>query len=101
MVLGLFGKDPQGLRLAVNIVVAFLPAAVFGILLNKTIKEHLFHLKPICWAWLVGGLVILAFAYGTRNRTGAGKGIFDLALGGAVAIGLLQCLGMIPGTSRS
>lgn len=98
---GLLGNDPNGLRLAINIVVAFLPAAVFGLLLNTEIKEHLFHLRPICWAWFIGGLVILAFAYATRNRNGAGKGIFDLSLAGAVAIGFMQCLGMIPGTSRS
>jgi undecaprenyl-diphosphatase len=101
MVRGLFGNDPEGLRLAINIVVAFLPAAVLGLLLNTKIKEHLFHLTPICWAWFIGGLVILGFAYATRKRDGTGKGIFDLSLAGAVAIGLMQCLGMIPGTSRS
>src|SRR5438876_333064 len=40
MLRGLAGKDPAGLRLAVNVVVAFLPAMVFGLLLNKKIKEH-------------------------------------------------------------
>jgi undecaprenyl-diphosphatase len=101
MLQGLAGRNPEGLRLAVNIVVAFLPAMVFGLLLNKRIKEHLFHLGPICVAWFVGGVVILAFAYGMRRRLTAGKGVTDLSAAGALAIGLLQCLGMIPGTSRS
>ncbi|HEX4591365.1 MAG TPA: undecaprenyl-diphosphate phosphatase [Gemmataceae bacterium] len=101
MVRGLFGLDPKGLRLAINIVIAFLPAAVLGKLFAETIKTHLFHLKPICWAWFIGGLVILAYAYATRNRHGAGKGIFELSMTGAITIGLMQCLGMIPGTSRS
>src|SRR3954469_3823493 len=61
MLQGLLGRNPQGLRLAIHIVVAFLPAAIFGLLLNKKIKEPLFHLWPICAAWFIGGLVILAF----------------------------------------
>jgi undecaprenyl-diphosphatase len=99
MIRGVFGKDVEGLKLAINIAIAFLPAAVFGLLLNEKIKEHLFHLWPICVAWLVGGFVILAFAYGMRRN--GGKGVFDLSIRAAILIGLMQCLGMIPGTSRS
>jgi undecaprenyl-diphosphatase len=98
---GLAGRDPAGLRLAVNIVIAFLPAMVFGLLLNKRIKEHLFHLWPICIAWCVGGVVILVFCYATRRRLTTGRDVTELSIAGALAIGLLQCLGMIPGTSRS
>jgi undecaprenyl-diphosphatase len=101
MLRGLAGRDPEGARLAGNIIIAFLPAAVLGLLFNKKIKEHLFHLWPICWAWLIGGLVILAFAYATRRRRGGGRTIMDLSTAGAMMIGLMQCLGMIPGTSRS
>ena len=101
MLKGLAGRDPAGQRLAINVIVAFLPAAIFGLLLNTKIKEHLFHLQPICVAWFVGGLVILAFTYGFRRPIGAGREVTDLSVIGAVVIGLLQCLGMIPGTSRS
>jgi undecaprenyl-diphosphatase len=101
MLRGLAGRDTDGRRLAVNIVIAFLPAAIFGLLLNRKIKEHLFHLWPICWAWLIGGIVILVFAHMTRRRNGGGRGVLELSSRGALAIGLLQCLGMIPGTSRS
>jgi undecaprenyl-diphosphatase len=99
MIRGVLGKDPEGLRLAINIVVAFLPAAILGLLLAETIKDHLFALWPICCAWFIGGIVILAYSYSTR-RSG-GKGVFDLSVRAALLIGLMQCLGMIPGTSRS
>src|SRR5439155_5006444 len=95
------GKNAAGLRLAMQIIVAFLPAAIIGVLFNKQIKEHLFNLRSITAAWFVGGLVILAFAAWMRRRPSLGRGISDLSLAGAVVIGLLQCLGMIPGTSRS
>jgi undecaprenyl-diphosphatase len=101
MVRGVLGKDPAGLQLAINIVVAFVPAAVLGVLFNEKIKEHLFHLWPICWAWFVGGWVILLFAYATRRRGEKKTEVFDLSIKAALAIGLMQCLGMIPGTSRS
>jgi undecaprenyl-diphosphatase len=98
---GLVGRDPAGLRLAINIVVGFFPAAVLGLLFNRKIKEHLFHLWPICGAWFIGGLVILGFAYWTRRRGTSGRYVMDLSMTGALVIGLMQCLGMIPGTSRS
>jgi undecaprenyl-diphosphatase len=101
MLQGLAGRDPAGLRLAIQIVVAFLPAMAFGLLLNKKIKEHLFHLWPIGIAWFVGGLVILAFAAWMRRSPNSGRSLGELTIVGALTIGLLQCLGMIPGTSRS
>ena len=101
MLQGIAGQNPAGLRLAMQIIVAFLPAAIIGVLFNKQIKEHLFNLRSITAAWFIGGLVILAFAAWMRRRPPPGRGISDLSLAGAVVIGLLQCLGMIPGTSRS
>src|SRR4051812_15435624 len=101
MLRGLAGRDAEGRRLAANIVVGFLPAMVFGLLFNRRIKEYLFHLWPICGAWLIGGIVILAFAAWMRRRGIGGRSVVDLSVGGALAIGLIQCLGMIPGTSRS
>src|SRR5262249_47009910 len=54
MLRGLAGRDPAGLRLALQLLVAFLPAAVIGLAAAKKIKEHLFGLWPITSAWFVG-----------------------------------------------
>ena len=60
MLAGLVGKNPEGLKLAINIIVAFIPAAVFGLLFDDKIEEILFGPWPIVAAWIMGGIVILA-----------------------------------------
>ncbi|WP_428389193.1 undecaprenyl-diphosphate phosphatase [Mucisphaera sp.] len=98
-------KDPAGARLTMNLVVAFLPAAVLGLLFDDLIESYLFGLWPIVAAWLVGGVAILAVDLWRRRRaTGeerVGLGIDDMTWRMALAIGLLQCVAMWPGTSRS
>lgn len=103
MIRGLLGKDPEGLRLAINIVAGFLPALILGFLLNKWIKAHLFGMWPVIVAWVIGGIGILAVsAWRKRNPAPAGgKELGELTLKLAVIIGLLQCVAMCPGTSRS
>ena len=102
---GLLGRDPQGLLLLRNILMAFLPAAVAGLLFDKKIEEHLFGLWPVTAAWFVGGIAILAVAWFKRNAApGArktGLGLEDITPRTAFLIGLLQCVAMWPGTSRS
>jgi undecaprenyl-diphosphatase len=103
MVRGLVGKDEQGLRLALLLVVAFVPTGVVAVLTKKKIDQYLLHLWPITFAWFVGGVAILAF--GLWQRSGRGrlgtKTVFDLTWSGAFAIGCVQCLGLWPGVSRS
>ncbi len=103
MIRGVLGKDSEGLRLAINIVVGFLPALILGFLLNKWIKAHLFGMWPVIVAWVIGGIGILAVsAWRKRNPAPAGgKELGELTLKMAVIIGLLQCVAMCPGTSRS
>ena len=102
MLRGLAGRDSEGLRLALAILAAFLPAAVVGLLFDEKIEELLFGLKPVVAAWLVGGLAILAVARGRRGRESArGVGLVELSVAGALVIGLCQCLALWPGTSRS
>ncbi len=100
---GLMGKDSEGLKLVFMILAGFLPAMVIGVLLNDWIKEHLFHNLPICIAWVIGGIGILAVsAWRKRNPAPAGgKELAEMTLKMAVIIGLLQCVAMCPGTSRS
>lgn len=105
MAAGVAGRDPTGRRLALNILAAFLPAVVIGLLFEKRIKEALFNLPAITVAWLVGGFAILAAVWWQKRRTGGGQGegreLEELTLPGALAIGFWQCLAMWPGTSRS
>lgn len=108
MALGVLGKNPEGLRLAINIIAAFLPAAICGLILEKPIKKYLFGgdawgMWPIVAAWLVGGIAILAVSYWkSGQKTGAPKlGLADLTWRMAIIIGLIQCVAMWPGVSRS
>lgn len=101
MVFGLIGRDPVGRRLAVNLVVAFLPAALMGLTFEKTIKHHLFGLWPITLAWFAGGVLILAFSTRGRRSLREGFSLESLSWQRAGLIGLMQCLAMWPGTSRS
>lgn len=102
IVLGLIGRDREGLRLAVNLGVAFLPAAVVGLLFVDTIKAYLFGLWPVVCAWLVGGVAILAVSrYHPAEQRELGNDLFALTWKGAAVIGFFQCLAVWPGTSRS
>jgi len=103
MFLGLLGKSPAGLKMLVNLVVAFLPAAVSALTLEKVIKHHLFGLYPIIFAWLVGGVLILLLCHRNKKnpRPENVKTLVDLTWRMALMIGLLQCVAMWPGTSRS
>lgn len=109
MALGLAGRDPQGLRLLLNLVAAFVPAAVLGLLLEKPIKKYLFGgdewgLWPVVAAWFLGGLAILAVSF-VRKKRGAspttGLDLAQLTIRMAVIVGVAQCLAMWPGVSRS
>lgn len=98
MLAGLVGRDPEGLRLALALVVAFIPAAIAGLTLGDTIKSYLFGSWPVVGAWIVGGILLLAF--GKRlQRDGAGLESLDWRK--ALIVGLFQCLALWPGTSRS
>jgi undecaprenyl-diphosphatase len=101
---GLLGRNPAGRTLARNVVAAFVPAAVIGILFGDAIKAHLFGMWPVTAAWLVGGVVILIVARRQRatNPDGnLGTALEELSLPQALGIGGLQCVAMWPGVSRS
>ncbi len=103
MLMGVLGRDPEGLKLAISVLVGFLPAAVFGLLLNDIIEEKLFGLWPVIFAWVVGGFAILwTVRWRKKNPPrGNGRDILKLAWQSALFIGFLQCVAMWPGTSRS
>lgn len=100
---GLLGRDAQGRRLVVHLVLAFLPAALAGLLLEASIERHLFGLWPVVVAWALGGVLLLALAPRLEARRAGrlGGGLEALRPAGALGIGLAQCLALAPGTSRS
>lgn len=100
MLLGLVGRDRAGRTMALNVLAAFVPAAVLGLLFEKRIERVLFGLWPIVASWFVGGVVILAMHQRLRHRR-AGMALDALTPRMAVLIGLAQCVAMWPGTSRS
>ncbi|MCU0769872.1 MAG: undecaprenyl-diphosphate phosphatase [Burkholderiaceae bacterium] len=105
------GSQAAAQRFALNVAIAFAPAVVFGLLLGKVIKDHLFHPVPVAAAFVVGGLIILwaearhKRAYGERDLQGQRHArvetVDDMSPLDALKVGLLQCLALIPGTSRS
>ena len=59
MLKGIFGKNPVGLKMALNLFVAFLPAAVFGVMLDDMIEAFLFKPVPVIAALALGGVLML------------------------------------------
>jgi undecaprenyl-diphosphatase len=103
--------EAQAQRFAANVAIAFLPAVVFGLALGGLVKAHLFHPVPVATAFVVGGLIILWVerrhrrAFGERDLQGARlarvETVDDMRPADALKVGLVQCLALIPGTSRS
>jgi undecaprenyl-diphosphatase len=101
MLAGLLGRDAAGLRLAGLLAVAFVPAAVVGLLLHRPIKEHLFGPAAVAAALAVGGVLMIAMERWFAARRAPGIGIDAMSLLQAGLIGVAQCLSLWPGTSRS
>jgi undecaprenyl-diphosphatase len=105
MLRGIAGKDANGLMLAVNLFVAFLPAAVLGVLLDDWIESRLFYAGPVIGALVVGGVFMILIDMWRAGRFGRPPrreiGLHDITIRQAFVIGLLQCVAMWPGTSRS
>ena len=101
MTRGLLGRDPAGLRLLVNVMIAFLPAAGLGFLLHDWIDAHLFSIPAVIVAQVAGaGLMFYAEAW-RRRQVSRPAPDRELTTRQATGIGALQCLALWPGTSRS
>ena len=89
----------QAQRFALNVLIGFAPAVVVGLLAGKAIKAHLFSAPVVALALVIGGLLIF---WAERRQTGARiHSVDDMRWSDALKVGLVQCLAMIPGTSRS
>lgn len=100
---GLIGQDSAGLRLVINLIIGFMPALVIGLLAEKVIKSYLFNAPTVMISWALGGIVILLYVLHQKRsgRGQSGKPIEELTPLKALTIGLLQCVAMCPGVSRS
>ena len=96
-------SDPKQQKFVVNLIVAFLPAAVLGLFFAKMIKQHLFAPMPVALAFIVGGIVILWVEKRNKSRVGPARieSVDDMTIRDAFKIGCAQALALIPGTSRS
>ena len=98
---GLAG-DPVQQRFAVNLFVAFLPAALVGLAFQKQIKAYLFNPTSVAIALAVGGLVIFAVERWYRGQQAPRvMSMYDMTWKDALKVGIAQCFSLIPGTSRS
>ncbi len=98
--LGTLTTNANSRRLVTNIIVGFLPAAVIGFAIHKTITKYLFNGPVVAGAFIVGALIIL-WVESRKDRTARVHHIDEMTTLDALKVGFCQCLGMIPGTSRS
>jgi len=92
-------SEPASSRLAINLIVAFLPAAILGFLFLKQIKSYLFNPIVVASAFIIGGFLILWAE--RRQHVIHAESIDDMTWRDALKVGFAQALAMIPGTSRS
>lgn len=97
---GLMRAEPTSIRFVRNILVAFLPAAVIGLILRKHIEALLLSPITVAVALITGGIAILGVERFAGSDDGQ-RGVAEVPLAKVIGIGLLQCLAMIPGVSRS
>ena len=95
--------DKQAQQFALNVFVAFLPAVVLGLLFGKAIKANLFTPVVVASTFIIGGFVILWAEKRQKDNPAAARinEVEAMSVMDALKVGLVQCLAMIPGTSRS
>jgi len=96
---GLVRREPDAWRFLRNVLAAFVPAAVVGLLLHRQVEALLGSPIVVAAALVVGGIAIILVESRARQRTAAG--VEALPLAPALGIGAVQCLAMVPGVSRS
>ena len=98
-----FASDIAARRFVANLLVAFLPAVILGLMFGKLIKAHLFAPVPVALAFIIGAFVILIVE--RRNRLNEDSlrihSVDEMTMLDAFKVGCAQCFALIPGTSRS
>ena len=99
VIVGLFSRSPTAIAFVRNVLLAFLPAAVLGVLLGDQIEVLLENAVVVAWALIIGGFAILVVERFARPKEC--DGVASLSVRQSAMVGLVQCLAMIPGVSRS
>ena len=99
VLVGMFHKSPSAWAFVRNVLVAFLPAVVLGLAFGDAIEMMLSNAIIVCWALIIGGVAILILEKTVKPKESGG--VAKLSLKESATIGLVQCLAMIPGVSRS
>jgi undecaprenyl-diphosphatase len=99
---GLAAREPEQIALAKAVTIAFVPAAVLGLLFHKKIEALLFAPAPVAAALIVGGVVMIGIEIWRKRSANQGEeGLAAVTPKRAFGIGLAQCLSLWPGASRS
>ena len=99
VLVGMFHKSRDAWAFVRNVLVAFVPAVVLGLAFGDSIELMLANAVIVAWALILGGIAILVLERVIRTRDSGG--VANLSLRQSATIGLVQCLAMIPGVSRS
>ena len=92
-------REPAAQRFALNVLIAFMPLAIIGLLFGKVIKAHLFNAPTVAATFILGGLIILWAE--RREHSIRVQSVDELSPVDAIKLGMAQALALIPGTSRS
>jgi undecaprenyl-diphosphatase len=98
--LGLGRRDPASIAFTRNLLIAFFPAVLLGLAFGDAIESMLGNAVLVAWSLIIGGVAILLVERFAKPASNAG-GVAGVPLKSAILIGLVQCLAMIPGVSRS
>ena len=95
--------EKQAQQFALNVLIAFIPAVVLGLLFGKAIKENLFTPVVVASTFIIGGFIILWAEKRQAKNPAVARihAVEDMSMMDALKVGLVQCFAMIPGTSRS
>ncbi|MGA0332827.1 MAG: undecaprenyl-diphosphate phosphatase [Kiritimatiellia bacterium] len=101
MARGLIGRDPEGRKLIVNLMIAFAPAAAIGLFFDEWISGFLYGLWYVVGAWFLGGLALLKWTGEESAHEENAAELWQLTPGQSLKIGCMQVIAMWPGVSRS
>jgi undecaprenyl-diphosphatase len=96
---GLVANQPMSWRFVRNVIIGFVPSAILGFLLINNIEALLGNAVVVGWTLILGGIAILVIE--KVVKPGEIVGVAEMPLGRVVGIGIIQCLSMVPGVSRS